>query len=307
MPHPRIGLALGSGAARGWAHIGVLAALRRAGIEPDIVCGTSMGAFVGAAYVSGRLDDLERWARRLGWREILRHLDINVARGGLVAGQRLAEFYKALVRDVMIESMPLPFAAVATDLETGREIWLQLGSAATAVSASIAIPGIFSPVRIDGTWLADGGLVNPVPVSVCRALGAEFVLAVDVNDDILGVRYPKTGLASADGELDEEPPVHLIDDLTRGMRRTVRRVADELLRSEPSVPRYFDVVVSAINITQDYIRRSRLAAEPPHVRLTPLVNRIRILDFNRADEAIEEGYAAVERALPTLLPALGRA
>jgi NTE family protein len=184
---PRLGIALGSGSARGWAHIGVLRALEQAGIVPDVVSGTSIGALVGAAYASGRLDPLEEWVARIDWWEIIRYMDMS--RGG-VEGERLMRAFGERVEDVPIETLPKPFGAVATDLLTGREVWFQNGSLLEAVRASIALPGLFSPVRFQERWLVDGGLVDPLPVSLCRALGAEQVIAVNLNGDIVGRRLP---------------------------------------------------------------------------------------------------------------------
>src|SRR6266853_670483 len=172
MTRPRIGLALGSGSARGWAHIGVIDSLIEAGIEPDVVCGTSIGALVGAAYVAGQLGPLRKFAETATWRQIIRLTDVRPSGGGLINGRQVVSFLHQLGIDQPIESYARPYAAVATDLATGREIWLQSGPIHEAVRASIALPGILSPARIDGKWLVDGGLSNPIPVSVCRALGA---------------------------------------------------------------------------------------------------------------------------------------
>ena len=185
---PRIGLALGSGSARGWAHIGVIQGLAAHGIHPHVVCGTSIGAWVGAAYVTGKLDALEDWARKINWRRMARFADFKFANGGLLEGERLMRFLRELQDDVPIESLDIPFAAVAADLVTGHEIWLREGSVIDAVRASMALPGIFGPVVQGEMKLADGGLVNPVPVSPCRALGADIVIAVNVNGELVSRR-----------------------------------------------------------------------------------------------------------------------
>ena len=189
MTRPRIGLALGSGSARGWAHIGVIDSLIEAGIEPDVVCGTSIGALVGAAYVAGKLGRLRQWAETATWRAILRLTDVRLTGGGLMNGRQVVAFLQQIGIDQPIESYGRPYAAVATDLATGREIWLQSGPIHEAVRASIALPGILSPARIDGRWLVDGGLSNPIPVSVCRALGADVIIAVNLNGDLLARRF----------------------------------------------------------------------------------------------------------------------
>src|SRR5262247_2557464 len=181
-----IGLALGAGSARGWAHIGVLRALAEAGIYPDVIAGTSVGALVGGCYVAGELDALEQFARELTRRKVLGFLDFNFSGSGLITGQRLCNVLEARLKDALMERLPKRFVAVATEIGTGHEVWLSRGRLVDAMRASYALPGIFRPVRIDGRWLFDGALVNPVPVSVCRALGARYVIAVNVNADSCG-------------------------------------------------------------------------------------------------------------------------
>lgn len=268
----RVGLALGSGGARGWAHIGIIRALAEGGVRPDVVCGCSIGSLVGAAYVTGQLDPFAAWVRSLTWREILGLLDPGLSGGGLIRGGRLLRFLREHYRDVAIERSPIPFAAVATDLATGNEVWLRSGSLFDAVRASIAVPGLFGPVLTDGTWLVDGGLVNPVPVSLCRAMGANFIIAVTLNAD--RVSPPP------------DPPV------TNGV---------------PPLPsNVFDVVATSINIMQDHIARSRLAGDPPHLLLAPTVGHIGVLAFDRAGEAIDEGRRCTEQCISALRDGLAR-
>ena len=185
-PRPRLGLALGSGAARGWAHIGVLRALEQAGIVPDIICGTSIGALVGGIHLAGHLDPLETWACELSRMRLVRLLDPRLSGGGLIGGDRLMGLIHANIGDIRIEDLAVSFAAVATDLGTGHEMWFQDGPLIDAMRASFALPGLFPPVWLGRQWLADGALVNPVPVSVCRAMGAQMVIAVNLNADIAG-------------------------------------------------------------------------------------------------------------------------
>ena len=182
--NPPIGLALGSGAARGWSHIGVIRALHDARITPEIVCGSSAGAVVGAFYAAGELDAFERWVRDLGRRQIMGYMDPTL-RGGLIKARKVFEALAEHLPDRPIESLPIPFAAVATDLSNGHEVWLREGSLLDALRASVAVPGLVKPEYLDGRWLVDGGLVNPVPVSLCRAMGAGSVIAVDLNTTLL--------------------------------------------------------------------------------------------------------------------------
>lgn len=299
MRKAKIGLVLGSGAARGWAHIGVLDALATAGVVPDIVCGTSMGALVGGAYASGRLAQLKDWALAANWRVVASMVDVGFLGGGLVDGVRIVKWLDELGVSETIESLKVPYAAVATDVTTGREIWLQTGPLDTAIRASIAMPGIFSPIAVDGRWLVDGGLVNPVPVSLCRALGADFIIAVNLNEDLLGRRLtqtarPAAGAADADGQAG-------LMDILRSLPNALRAQAENFrLFGGGSTPGYFDVLANAINIMQDHITRSRLAGEPPHALILPRVAEIGLMEFHRAAEAIVEGRAAAERALPAI-------
>ena len=302
MARPRIGLALGSGSARGWSHIGIIDSLIEAGIEPAIVCGTSIGSLVGAAYVAGRLGELRQWAETATWREVAGLIDVRLSGGGLIDGKLIVAFLRRLGITETIESYAKAYAAIATDLVTGREIWLQSGPIDEAVRASIALPGIFSPARIGDKWLVDGGLSNPVPVSVCRALGAEVIIAVNLNGDLLGRRFEEL-----DPQAAVEPPrvpnefvSRVLNQLPPGLREQAAHIAPRLLPHGPSTPGYFDVIANSINIMQDYITRARLAGEPPHVMLVPRLRHIGLMEFNRAEEAIAEGRLCVEQALPML-------
>ena len=303
MSRPRIGLALGSGSARGWSHIGVIDALAEAGIEPDIVCGASIGSLVGGAYVAGRLGELRQWAEAATWRDVVGLMDVRLSSGGLISGELVIAFLRGLGITEPIESYSKPFAAVATDLVTGREIWLQSGPIALAVRASISIPGIFSPIRLNRQLLADGGLSNPVPVSVCRALGAEITIAVNLNGDLLGQRFK----SELHPEKIATPPHErhefinrLLYQLPAGLREQAAQIAPRLLTQESSTPGYFDVLANSINIMQDYITRARLAGDPPHVLLVPRLGHIGLMEYNRAKEAIAEGRLCVEQAMPML-------
>lgn len=303
MARHRIGLALGSGSARGWSHIGVIEALQNAGVEPDIVCGASIGSIVGAAYVTNQLPALKSFAESLTWREIVGLLDVRLSGGGLINGKQIVELLQKLKIDMPIEKCAKAFAAIATDLETGREIWLREGPIHEAVRASIALPGIFSPARNGNRWLVDGGLVNPVPVSTCRALGADIVIAVDLNGDIMERRFKTDPAGPTIDRMTGIPPEflrRLLNQIPSGIRKQATAIAPRLLLSAPSSPSYFNVLANSINIMQDHITRSRLAGEPPHIMLVPRLRNIGLLEFHRAAEAIAEGRACVEQALPAL-------
>jgi NTE family protein len=298
---PRIGLALGSGSARGWSHIGVIEALVEAGVEPDVVCGASIGALVGAAYCSGKLERLHKWAEAITWRQILGMMDLGMAGGGLIDGKPLVKALRGIGVTGAIENLERPFAAVATDLATGREVWFQTGPVLDAVRASIAIPGLFSPVCHAGQWLLDGGLVNPVPVSLCRALGAEIVIAVNINGDQLG-RWKKdetVAAAPAPERPSRETFAHTLAQLPATLGDQLMQIAPRLL-AQKGAPGYFDVLTGAIDIMQDQITRARLAGEPPHVMLVPRLRGIGLMDYHRAAAAIAEGRSAVADALPAI-------
>jgi NTE family protein len=302
MAGARIGLALGSGSARGWSHIGVIEGLAAAGIEPDVVCGCSIGALVGAAYVAGRLSSLKDFAQSLTWREIARLLDVRLSGGGLIGGEDIVSLLRRLDISAPIASYAKPFAAVATNLETGREIWLREGSIDTAVRASISLPGIFSPAQHGERWLVDGGLVNPVPVSVCRALGADVVIAVNLNGDLLGRHGPgRQKRISGSSSASPDFLKRVVAQVPNTLRQQASAILPKLVSSSASgSPGYFNVLMSSINVMQDQITRARLAGEPPHVMLVPRLGDIGLLEFNRAAEAIAEGRACVDHALPLL-------
>jgi len=299
---PRLGIALGSGGARGWVHVGVLQALKQQGIEPDVVCGCSMGALVGGAYVSGELDSLEAWALTITRMDMLRYLDVNIFNGGVIDGKSIMSMLQNFKEDALIESLEKPFIAVASDLLTGREIWLQEGSLSEAVRASISIPGIFSPQKTGGKWLLDGGLTNPVPVSACRALGAEIIIAVNPTADALGFRYRSH--ESPEEISPNEPRSALLDRLfdtvPDSIKSGVKAMTPDFLSSDIDRIGYFDVLSSSIDIMTDQIMRSRLAGEPPHIMLQPKLGQFSTLDFHRAEEAITEGRNIVQDALPAL-------
>jgi NTE family protein len=307
-PRVRVGVALGSGSARGWAHIGVLRALSEAGIEPEVVAGTSIGALVGAAYVQGSLEQFESWVRELTPRNVIRYMDLEpFGRGGLATVERLLQSLRPFMDDVDIQALEKPFIAVATDLKTGREVWLDRGPLLAAVRASIALPGLLTPVKRGERWLVDGGLVNPVPVSVCRALGAEVVLGVNLNADVLGRRALARQSRQEESDA-ESAPLGLggiADQLGASLRRGTDSLIASLRGSRPDTPHLFEVLAGALNIMQDRITRSRAAGDPPDVMLVPRLAQLGLLEFHRAADAIAEGRRSVERMLPALENALG--
>ncbi len=340
----RIGLALGTGAARGWAHVGVIRELEDRGLGPDVVCGSSSGALVGALYAGGRLDAFESWGRQLDWRQIVGYFDVTM-RGGFIKARKLLDFLTAELECRTIGDLPMPFATVATDLASGREIWLREGPILECLQASMALPGLIAPVLHEGRWLVDGGLVNAVPVSLCRAMGADAVIAVDLNTrllerrglpletaanrreddsqkeqdgDVAAVEAGEIGdevrgetmLPATTVEVDWRGPLREEDTASRvraGFQELMQSLRERMAGTEnddqaqhspePSPPSIYEVVANSINIMQVRNTRSRMAGDPPELLVMPKLEDFNLLDFDRAEAAIEEGRRAVARAL----------
>ncbi|CAN7639088.1 patatin-like phospholipase family protein [Bosea sp. LjRoot90] len=290
---PRIGLALGGGAARGWAHIGVLDVLTEAGYAPEVIAGTSIGAVVGGCYAAGKIEPLREFALGLTKRRVVGLMDFHLGGAGLISGGRLKRLLERDLAGLQIGELKQTYAAVATELGTGHEIWLTRGSLVDALSASYALPGVFDPVKLGGRWLMDGALVNPVPVTVARALGADVVLCVNLNSDMTG-RGTVIQSYGADADPDPAPAQRPATGWFGGMRERMRGIVGKANNDQPGLA---GVMVDAFNITQDRISRSRLAGDPPDVMIGPKLGRVGLFDFHRADEAIALGRQAAERAL----------
>jgi len=290
---PKIGFALGAGSARGWAHIGVLRALQSEGVKPDLIAGCSVGALVGAAFAASRLDQLEAWALAFDWRSMLRMVDIRL-RGGLIKGERVTDFFRQELVESEFSELAIPFAAVATDLHSGQEIWLREGRVSDAVRASIAVPGLFRAVLREGRYLIDGGVVNPVPVSLARAMGADIVIAVDVGSDIVG-RHARRKREDSNTQTGRH---RLLGKLFP------RRDGAPAEGETGAPPSMLEALMGSIDVMQVRIARSRLAGEPPDVLLTPRLAHLGSLDYHRAAIAIAEGREAVARMLPAIRDAI---
>jgi NTE family protein len=300
---PVIGLVLGGGAARGFAHIGVVRTLIAHGIVPNVVVGTSIGAVVGGAYAAGHLDKLEEWARSLQRRNILGYLDIRLNGSGLIGGDKLAAQLEAAIGPILIEELPLKFATVATEVRTGHEIWLTHGRMVDAIRASYALPGIFSPVLVGDRWLVDGALVNPVPVSAARAFGAEIVIAANLSSDIFThstTIYAHGPSADMPEAVIEPPPPKRGFGKLFSAERTMKRE----FFGGGGRPGISSVMVDAFNIMQDRITRARLAGDPPDLLISPRVGQIGWFDFHCADDLIAYGARAAERAIDSIQEAI---
>jgi NTE family protein len=293
-----IGLVLGGGAARGFAHIGVLRTLTAHGITPDVIAGTSIGAIVGGLYAAGKLDALEEWCRHLNLRRVLGYLDFTFGGSGLIGGNRIARRLEQTLGDITFSDLPLRLVAIATEVRTGHEIWLTRGRLREAMAASCALPGIFPPKRIGGRWLMDGALVNPLPISAARALGARLVIAVNLNADNFG-----RGVIIQDHGPDAEDDARRAQFETKARRRGIfgaRRLIHRQFFGANDRPGMSTVMIEAYQVMQDRITRSRLAGDPPDVMISPRLGRTNLFDFHRASEIIALGVEATERSVEAI-------
>lgn len=299
----KIGLAIGAGSARGWAHIGVLRELHAAGIDAEVVAGTSIGAVVGGCYAAGKIADIEEFALGMTKRRMFSLMDFSFSGAGLISGLRLKERLEAALGDTRIETLPTRFAAVATEMGSGHELWLSKGLLVEAIRASYALPGIFEPLRINGRWLFDGALVNPIPVTVCRVLGADFVIALNVNADLRRAAVSEEAIAEkalGDYQAEAARTRHQTTGFLPLLRDPMSLFRRQFARGDNGAPGIATAMVDAFNITQDRIARSRLAGDPPDVSITPRLTGIGFFDFHRAKDMIALGREATRKALPEI-------
>ena len=301
---PRLGLALGAGAARGMAHLGVLRELEKAGLAPDVVAGTSIGALVGGMYAAGKLDRLTEVALRLDWKQIARYfVEISFPRSGLIEGNKLTALLAEIVGEVELTELALPFRAVTTNLMTGEEVVISDGDLVEAIRASIAVPGIFTPARRGDDLLVDGGLVNPVPVSVCRTMGAERIIAVDLNYGRVKDTRARNSTVKEKSALASQRPNFDAGQIFEWLERNTKQFDIELpnpLKSwmeRHALPNVFDVLGNTLGIIESQIAATRLQVDKPDLLIQPNVGDIRFMDFVHAGEMIEEGRRAAKEAL----------
>lgn len=296
---PKIAFVLGSGAARGWAHIGVIDELADMGITPDIITGCSIGSVVGGFYAAGKYDELRAFAHELTLLKMVDYLDLTLSRGGVMSGGRLMSWIEEHLGDGTIDDLDIPFGAVAVDIRTGREIWLRDGKLTDAIRASIALPGLLTPVCRDGRWLSDGGLVNPVPVSLAQAMDAEIVIAVDINGGV----FRHDG-ATGDANL----PANWMDDVSKNPPKgiaasTLQRI--QSLFASDGGPQQYEVLNNAVAIMSDRITKARMAGEPPDVLLVPAIAEIGAMQFYKGEEGIAIGRETVRLMRPAIEAAVG--
>lgn len=277
-----VALALGGGGARGWAHIGVLKAIDEVGIPISMIAGTSIGALTGGCYLSNTLDELEAFARSLTKSNMLRYMDFTLRASGIISGDKLAAKMNEHLVDISFEDLSKPFVAVATDINCGHEVWLQDGPLVPAMRASYALPGVFLPVEHMGRQLVDGALVNPVPVSACRAYEPDIVIAINLNSELFG----RATVVRPSFHDTHEHEVMQID----GEKSSWLPFISSGKKSKQSQLGIMSVMFESFNIIQDRVSRARLAGDPPDYTIRPKLKDISIADFHKADEAIELGY-----------------
>ena len=307
----KVGLALGSGSARGWAHIGVIRAIAEAGIHVDYVAGTSIGALVGAVYASGGIETLEDVVLQFDWKQVAFFFDVVLPKSGLIDGKRVSAFIRSHVKKSNIEDLPIPFCSVATDLSTGNEVVVKEGDIIEAIRASIAVPGIFTPFKKDGKILVDGGLVNPVPVSVAREMGADFVIAVDLNHNIIAKRKSKKpaipdSSPALSEKKDDQPPgkrIKILEALNKKIGTVDFPALTQIKRwtAREPLPSIFEVLVTSSSIMETQITSTRMKTDPPDLLIRPDLSHIKFLEYYRAREAIAEGYHEARFQLDKLM------
>ena len=293
----KIGLALGSGSARGWSHIGIIQCLKKHDVPLDIVCGSSMGAVVGGAYAAGILNALEEVAREFSWLDFLKLMDISLSRRGLINGHRITDFFRNKISDTDIENLPIPYGAVAVDLYTGEEIPIRTGPLIDALRASFSFPGLFTPFHKNNQWLVDGGLINPVPVSLCRAMGADIVIAVNLNNEMMKRRVFLHG--SNTNISPHDKPIDTPMDFLTAKFPFLKRMENHDSPSEKT-PNMVEVMMKSIYIMQDRITKQRMVEDPPDVSIEPQLPDVSMLNFNKAKDVIEEGRRATMAILPEI-------
>ncbi len=298
-----VGLALGIGSSRGWAHIGAIEALEEENIPIDYVAGSSVGSYVGALYASGSLKSLKEFVLSMDGKKVFSYFDVVLPRSGILDGtKRLKELFSFHTDAEDFSELKIPVMMVATDLATGKKVVLKSGNIINALRATMSIPGLFAPVRIKDRWLVDGGLVDPVPVGVVRALEADIVVAVDLNSGVVSHKNPQRQAKPAAEKPLESPAYN--SELLKKMavfyeqaETSFTSKISELLHRESSTPDIIETVMTSINIMQERITRINLAVEPPDVLIQPRLGQLKMMDFDQVEQTIEEGYIGVKEKI----------
>ena len=297
-----VGLVLGSGSSRGWAHIGGIEALEEAGVPVHVIAGCSVGAYIGAIYASGGLASLKAFILRMDGEKMFSYFDVVLPRSGLLDGsKKLREFLSGHTDVETFEELAIPLKMVATDLESGDKVVMDSGNLFRALRASLSMPGLFAPIRVKGRWLVDGGLVDPVPVGVARAMGADVVIASDLNSGLVS-RSQRDRLAN-NADAMASPPEYRnemarkLSDHYAEAESTFTDKIKALLKIDNTTPDIMETVSGAIGIMQERITRINLAVEPPDILIQPRLGEMKMMDFGEVDKAIEEGYQGVKEHL----------
>lgn len=305
-----VGLVLGSGASRGWAHIGIIEALVEAKIPIDFIAGCSVGAYIGALYASGSLTSLKNFLLRMDGKKIFSYFDVVFPRSGLLNGSRRVQELFSMHTDVQdFSELDIPLVMVATDLERGEKVIIKSGNIIEGLRATMSYPGLFAPVQVKGRWLVDGGLVDPVPVGVARAMGAGVVIAVDLNSRIVSRGRQSSFLS--DVEQHQELVAKLPDVDLDNRNELMKKMADfyesaenrfkhktsEFLRRDSATPDIIDTVITSIGIMQERITRINLAVDRPNILIQPRLGELKMMNFDQVAHAIEEGYIGVQEKL----------
>jgi len=298
-----VGLVLGCGSSRGWAHIGAIEALEEENIPIDFIVGCSVGAYVGAIYASGNIKSLKEFVLKMDGKKIFSYFDIVLPRSGILDGtKRLRELFSIHTDVQDFSELKKPVMMVATDLEKGQKVVLNSGNLLPALRASMSMPGLFAPAKVKNRWLVDGGLVDPVPVSVARSMGADIVIAVDLSSGTISQKKRETQEIQSE-ETPVKQEVHkneLIDKLStyyESAELSFKNKISDLFKKEASTPDIIETVTTSINIMQDRITRVNLAVTPPDVLIQPHLGDLKMLDFDQVEHTIEEGYTKAKEKM----------
>ena len=306
-----VGLVLGSGSSRGWAHVGAIEALEEAGIPIHVIAGCSVGSYVGAIYASGGLASLKQFILQMDGKKMFSYFDVILPRSGLLDGtKKLREFLSGHTDAETFDDLSVPLKMVATDLASGDKVVLDSGDLFAALRATMSMPGLFAPTRLKGRWLVDGGLVDPVPVGVARAMGADVVIAVDLNSGLVSRQKQRSLARKAPPKA--VPPPEYSNELARKLsdhyasaESTFKQKIRSFLKSDDPCPDIMETVSGAIGIMQERITRINLAVEPPDILVQPRLGEMSMMDFGQVDKAIEEGYQGVKDHLEDIRMMLG--
>ncbi len=302
----KLGLVLGSGASRGWAHIGVLEALEEQGLHIHMITGASAGSFIAASYAGGGLENIKRFALDMDWKRVLTYMDIAFPRSGFIDGKKVADLIKLYTNVADFKDLHIPVQMVTTDMRSGEQVVLSEGSVTEALRASMAVPGLVTPVQIGGRWLVDGGVVNPLPIDVCRSMGADIVVAVDLNSERISRKAGETVTASQKHKAAaiEKKRLEVLKSWVArygAAGKTVSAKIDQWFsRAEPS-PHIFEILVSSLNIMQRKIEQMNIESHPPDVLIRPRLGDMKFFDYDQAENAIDEGYRRGKEAIPEIM------